>query len=167
MLGVNVPPPPPGAAMTPQPPGTYMTNRDKVNALVTQGGTSCAGCHVNIINPPGYVMENFNSIGQWQTQDQLGGPINAVADVSFGYGNDPQHITNVKDLMTGIANSPNGQKTYAQYWAAFGYGRDPNPQDQCVADSIASSIAGGSYPILNILTDLTQADQFRMRVQAQ
>jgi hypothetical protein len=166
MLGVNVPPPPPGAAMTPQPAGTYTTNREKVNALVTQGGTSCAGCHVNIINPPGYVMENFNSIGQWQTQDQLGGPIDATADVSFGYGNDPQHVTSVMQLMQGIAGSPNGQSTYAQYWAAFGYGRDPNPQDQCVADQIAGSIAKGSYPILNILTDLTQADQFSMRVQA-
>jgi len=167
LLGVNVPPPPPGAAMTPQPPGDYKTNREKVTALVTQGGTSCAGCHVSVINPPGFVLENFDSIGQWQTTDQLGGPIDATADVSFGYGNDPQHITNVADLMKGIAGSPNGQKTYAQYWTAFAYGRDPNAQDQCVADNISTKIAGGSYPILNILTDLTQADQFRMRVQAQ
>ncbi len=165
MLGVNVPPPPAGAAMTPQPPGNYTTNRDKVTALVTQGGTSCAGCHVNVINPPGFVLENFNSIGQWQTVDQLGGQIDATADVNFGYGS-TQHITNVTDLMKGIANSPQGQATYAQYWASFGYGRDPNPQDQCVADSIATNIGKGSYPIINILSDLTQADQFRMRVQA-
>lgn len=166
MLGVNVPPPPPGAAMTPQPAGTYTTNRDKVTALVTMSGTSCAGCHVNVINPPGFVMENFNSIGQWQTKDQLGGTIDATADVDFGDGNGPQHITSIGQLMDGLANSAAGQRTYAQYWAAFGYGRDPNPQDQCVADTIASQINGGSYPIINVLTDLTQADQFRMRVRA-
>ena len=31
------------------------------------------GCHAHVINPPGYVMENYNAIGQWQTVDQLGG----------------------------------------------------------------------------------------------
>ncbi|HXJ19206.1 MAG TPA: DUF1592 domain-containing protein [Polyangia bacterium] len=165
MLGVNVPPPPPGAAMTPQPAGTYMTNRDKVNALVTMSGTSCAGCHVNVINPPGYVMENFNSIGQWQTVDQLGGQIDATADVDFGDGN-PVHVTSVGQLMDGIANSSAGQATYAQYWVAYGYGRGANPQDQCVADTIATKVATGTYPIINILTDLTQSDQFRMRVRA-
>ena len=165
MLGVNVPPPPPGAAMTPQPPGTYATNRDKVTALVTMSGTSCAGCHVNVINPPGFVMENFNGIGQWQTVDQLGGAINAEATVDFGDGT-TEDVTSPLQLMQGIAASPQGQATYAQYWTSFAYGRDPNPQDQCVADQIATSIGGGSYPIVNILSDLTQVDAFSMRVRA-
>ena len=43
MLGINVPPPPAGAAMTPIPPGTYATNRDATVALVTQSGTTCVG----------------------------------------------------------------------------------------------------------------------------
>ncbi len=165
MLGVNVPPPPPGAAMTPQPAGTYATNRDKVTALVTMSGTSCAGCHVNVINPPGFVLENYNGIGQWQTVDQLGGAINAEATVNFGDGT-TEDVTTPLQLMQGIAASPQGQATYAQYWTAFAYGRDPNPQDQCVADQIATSIGGGNYPILNILSDLTQADAFSTRVRA-
>ena len=110
-------------------------------------------------------METFNGIGQWQTTDQLGGPINAEATVDFGDGT-VEDITSPLQLMQGIAASPAGQKTYAQYWTAFAYGRDPNPQDQCVADNIATSIGGGSYPILNILSDLTQADAFSMRVRA-
>ncbi len=165
MLGVNVPPPPPGAAMTPQPPGDYKTNRDKVTALVQMSGTSCVGCHTNVINPSGFVLENFNGIGQWQTTDQLGGAINAEATVDFGDGT-VEDVTSPLQLMQGIAASPAGQATYAQYWTSFAYGRDPNPQDQCVADQIATSIGGGSYPILNILSDLTQADAFSMRVRA-
>ena len=165
MLGVNVPPPPPGAAMTPQPPGNYATNRDKVTALVQMSGTSCVGCHTNVINPSGFVLENYNGIGQWQTVDQLGGAINAEATVDFGDGT-VEDVTSPLQLMQGIAASPAGQATYAQYWTSFAYGRDPNPQDQCVADQIATSIGGGSYPILNILSDLTQADAFSMRVRA-
>ena len=165
MLGVNVPPPPPGAAMTPQPPGNYTTNRQKVDALVTQSGTSCAGCHVNVINPFGYVMENFNSIGQWQTTDPLGGAIDATATVNFGDGT-TEDVTSVTQLMQGIAASPNGQAIYAQDWVSYAYGRDPNPQDQCVADGIAKSIGGGNYPLVNILADLSQSDAYNNRVRA-
>jgi hypothetical protein len=166
MLGVNVPPPPPGAAMTPQPPGDYKTNRQKVEALVQMSGSDCVNCHTAVINPPGFVLENYNSIGQWQTTDPLGGPIDSTASVNFGDGNASVSISNAKDLMTGIANSAAGQKTYSQYWVAFAYGRDPNNQDQCVADTVASNIAKGNYPIINILSDLTQADSFSLRVRA-
>jgi hypothetical protein len=165
MLGVNVPPPPPGAAMTPQPPGNYKTNREKVTALVQMTGSDCVSCHTNVINPPGFVLENFNSIGQWQTMDQLGGPIDATATVNFGGGNS-QNVTSVKQLMQGIADSAAGRATYSQYWVAYAYGRDPNPQDQCIADQIATNLATGTYPIVNVLSDLTQADSFRLRVRA-
>jgi hypothetical protein len=165
MLGINVPPPPPGAAMTPIPPGTYATNRDATVALVTQSGTSCVGCHANVIDPFGFALENYNGIGQWQTTDQLGGAIDATSTVNFGDGTTTD-VTTPLQLMQGIAASPAGQATYAQYWVSFAYGRDPNPQDQCVANQIATSIGGGSYPIINILSDLTQTSSFNTRVVA-
>jgi hypothetical protein len=165
MLGINVPPPPPGAAMTPIPPGTYTSNRQATQALVTQSGTSCAGCHVNVIDPFGFALENYDGIGKWQTTDQLGGAIDATSNVNFGDGT-TENVTNPVQLMQGIAASPAGQATYAQYWVSFAYGRDPNPQDQCVADSVAANIGGGNYPIINILSDLTQTDTFNARVQA-
>src|SRR5580698_8408872 len=165
MLGIDVPPPPPGAAMTPIPPGTYATNRDATVALVTQSGTSCVGCHATVIDPFGFALENYNGIGQWQTVDQLGGTIDATSTINFGDGT-TENVTTPLQLMQGIAASPAGQATYAQYWVSFAYGRDPNPQDQCVADSIATSIGAGNYPILNILSDLTQTDSFNTRVRA-
>ena len=165
MLGINVPPPPAGAAMTPIPPGTYATNRDATVALVTQSGTTCSGCHTNVIDPFGFALENYSGIGQWQTVDQLGGTIDATATINFGDGT-TENVTTPLQLMQGIAASPAGQATYAQYWVSFAYGRDPNPQDQCVANQIATSIGGGSYPIINILSDLTQTSSFNTRVVA-
>ncbi len=165
MLGINVPPPPAGAAMTPIPPGNYTTNRQATTALVTQSGTSCSGCHTNVIDPFGFALENYNGIGQWQTVDQLGGQIDATSTVNFGDGT-TENVTTPLQLMQGIAASPAGQATYAQYWVSYAYGRDPNPQDQCVANTIASNIGAGNYPIINILTDLTQTDSFNARVQA-
>ena len=144
------------------PPGNYTTNRQKTDALVNTSAT-CMGCHSTILNPPGYVLENFNGIGQWQTKDPLGGAIDATATVNFG-GGVVQNITSVKQLMQQIAQTGAAQTNYAQYWVAYAYGREPNAQDQCVVDTISGSMSKGSYPILNILTDLTQTDSFRMRV---
>ena len=162
MIGVNPGPPVAGATMMQPPPGNYTTNRQKTDALVNTSAT-CMGCHSTILNPPGYVLENFNGIGQWQTKDPLGGAIDATATVNFG-GGEVQNITSVKQLMQQIAQTGAAQANYAQYWVAYAYGRAPNAQDQCVVDTISGSMSKGSYPILNILTDLTQTDTFRMRV---
>ena len=51
-------------------------------------------------------------------------------------------------------------------WVAYGYGRDPNPNDQCVADQISAKLPTDGYTILNILADLTQTDSFRLRVRS-
>jgi hypothetical protein len=162
MVGVDPGPPIAGATMLTAPPGNYTTNRQKTDALVNMA-PSCMGCHTNLINPFGYALENFDAIGKWQTVDQLGGTIDATATVSFGNGN-TQQITSVQQLMQQIAQVPKAQQTYAQYWVAYAYGRDPNPNDQCVADQISTSLSQDGYPILNILADLTQADSFRLRV---
>lgn len=162
MVGVDPGPPLAGATMLTAPPGNYTTNRQKTDALVNMA-TSCMGCHTNIINPFGYALENFDAIGKWQTVDQLGGPIDATATVNLGNGNS-QQITSVLQLMQQIAQVPKAQQSYAQYWVSYAYGRDPNPNDQCVADQLSASLSQDSYPILNVLADLTQADSFRLRV---
>jgi hypothetical protein len=101
----------------------------------------------------------------WQTVDKLGnGPINPVATVNFGDGN-RKEIKNAQELMTELAGIKKGQSMYAQGWVSFAYGRDPNVNDQCVANSIATNL-GADGPILNVLADLTQADSFRSRVRA-
>jgi hypothetical protein len=164
MIGVDPGPPLPGVTMLQPPAGNYKTNREKTDALVNMSAT-CMGCHSKTINPPGYVLESFDAIGKWQTVDQLSGPIDATATVNFGDGN-TQQITSVQQLMQQIAQVPKAQKTYAQYWVAYAYGRDPNQNDQCVADQISTKLAGNSYTILNVLADLTQADSFRLRVRA-
>ncbi len=68
--------------------------------------------------------------------------------------------------MQQIAQVPKAKQTYAQYWVAYAYGRDPNQNDQCVADQLVTKLSQDGYPILNVLADLTQADSFRLRVRA-
>jgi hypothetical protein len=164
MLSNNPGPPIAGATQTPIPAGNYTTRRQQIDALV-HTGSACIGCHVGILNPPGYALENFNSIGKWQTVDPLGGPIDATATVMFS-ASDSRQITTPVELMQGIAQTPATRAIYSQDWVAYAYGRQPNPQDQCIADNIDMKLSQSGYTALNLLADLTQADSFRIRVRA-
>lgn len=163
LLGVDPGPPPP-STMLPPPPNDATTNREKSEALTSQS-SACMGCHSNVLNPPGYVLENYDSIGKWQVTDPLGGPINAVATVNFGNGISKQ-INNALELMQELAKTPVGRLLYAQSLVSSGYGRAPNSNDACVVDQIGAKLATDGYTILNLFTDLTQTDSFRVRVRA-
>jgi hypothetical protein len=164
MLGVDPGPPLPGATMIQAPAGNYMTNRDKTTALVNQMD-ACKTCHTGIINPSGFVLETYDAVGRWQTQDPLGGAINGTADVTFATG-DVRTIHSPLELMQGIAGTDKSMAIYAQDWVSFAYGRDPNSNDQCVADQLHGSLSQNGYTLVNLLADLTQADSFRLRVRA-
>jgi hypothetical protein len=164
LLGIDPGPPIDGALQKPVPPGNYKTNREKTDALVNQEA-SCQGCHVRIINPSGYALENYDSVGKWQTQDPLGGPINATATVMFSSANSKEVSTPLQ-LMQEIAATPMNRQFYARAWVAFAYGRQPNSNDQCIVDQLNTKLTQDGYSILTLLGDLTQADSFRLRVRA-
>jgi hypothetical protein len=151
--------PPAGATNTPL-PTTGNTNRERVDAQTS--AAACASCHHDVVNPPGFALEAFNSIGAVQTSEQsTGAPIDTVADVAIG--DKTVHVTGPLDLMNAIATSPEAQTCYAQRLVTFAYERDLTSQDSCTAQTLAAKMTGGSYTIMNLITDLTQSDSFRYR----
>jgi len=61
--------PPPNAAAMPPTPTAALTTREAVTQL-TSGGT-CAGCHAQLINPQGFVLERFDALGRERTDERL------------------------------------------------------------------------------------------------
>src|SRR5690606_24078950 len=108
IIGAKVDPPPPGAADATV-EGDFETERAYVEALTGQG--DCVGCHAPVINPPGFVLENYDYLGAWQDVDPRGGPINATADVAFPGG--VKTISSAKQLMDEIANNDGTRAKYA------------------------------------------------------
>lgn len=160
ILAVELGDPPPEAADTPIPPGNYTTQRQVTEAHTAP--PNCAGCHAGNINPAGFVMENYDSIGSWQTVDPLSGPIVTTADVVFSDTN-IKTISTPLELMTELGTGPDAKHHYAEKWVEFATGRVGNPADACVADELSLRLAADGYTILNVLADLTQADSFRLR----
>jgi len=146
--------------------GTFTTQRAYVEAL-TEKVQPCQGCHTQI-NPLGYVLENFDGIGKWQTTDLRGGAIDAsvtTANVNFGDGQPAKPISSPAQLMQEIAKSTKAQEAYAKAWVSYAYGRAPNANDQCVVDGMKAKLNGSGYSILALMGDLTQSDSFRLRVR--
>ncbi|HTN87396.1 MAG TPA: DUF1592 domain-containing protein [Sorangium sp.] len=161
VLGIDPGTPPPGALETPLPEGAELdTNRKRVDAQTA--GAACAGCHHNFINPPGFVMEAYDAVGRWQTNEaSTGAPIDTVADVLID--GQPVKVASPADLMAKLAASPNAQRQYAQKWVSYAYERDGHPLDSCTVSDLAAKITAGGYTILDLVTDLTQSESFRIR----
>jgi hypothetical protein len=164
ILGVVIEDPPEDAADTPVPPGDYKTQRAVVEALTA--GPTCAGCHAEAINPAGFVLEFYDSVGGWQTTDPLTGPIVGTADVMLS-GGVTKTLSTPLELMTELGTGPDAKRRYAETWVTFATRRVPNPQDACTVDAIGTKLSEPSYTILDVLADLTQADSFRLRTVEQ
>jgi hypothetical protein len=164
ILGVVIEDPPEDAADTPVPAGDYKTQRAVVEALTA--GPTCAGCHAEAINPAGFVLEFYDSVGGWQTTDPLTGPIVGTANVMLS-GGVTKPLSTPIELMTELATGPDASRRYAETWVTFATRRVPNPQDACTVDAIGTKLAEPSYTILNVLADLTQAESFRLRTVQQ
>jgi len=162
----QIPAPPPDAAGTALPPASadLNTNRKQVAAQTEVVGTACAGCHAPVVNPPGFAMESYDSIGQWQTAEKgTGAAIDSTAKVAIG--NNLVDVTGPVDLMKKIAASPEAQNCYAQRLVTFSYERSLTNQDVCTVQMLAGKMNTSGYNIISLLTDLTQTQSFRYRVK--
>jgi hypothetical protein len=160
VLGVNPGTPDPNALKTPIPPGSYTTYRQEIEALTAN--EPCHSCHGKTINPPGFVLERYNSVGAWQDTDLLGGAIDSTADVVFSATN-TKTISTPLQLMTELAALPAVQRHYAEQWVAFASGRAPNSNDACTVEKLSAKLAQTGYPVANLIADYTTADSFRLR----
>ncbi len=163
VLGIPLGQPPPGAINTPVPMGDYTTMRQEIDALTAPD--KCKSCHHAYINPAGYVLEHYNSVGTWQDTDPLGGAIDGSGNVILSADPNvmPEAMASPLDLMKAIAASPQAKQMYAQQLVAFASNRVPNVNDNCTVLTLTNNMATDSYQLLSLVADYTQADSFRLR----
>src|SRR5690606_4911077 len=107
-------------------------------------------------------MEPFTAILIVQTLDHLGGPIIAKATVTFSDGkaktnNPPLELIDVN------VNTPKARRNYTERLVSLFTGRIPNGNDACIVDQLEVKLTTEGYTVLNLISDLTQADSFRLR----
>jgi hypothetical protein len=160
IIGTVIPSPPAGVEATPLPMSTDLdTNRKQVTEQTK--GDDCIGCHHGFINPPGFVLEAFNSIGESQTKEaSTGTAIDTSVDMMID--GKSVHLTTPLEMMKAIAASPGAQQRYANRLVSYAFERE-DALDCGTINDLATRISAGGYTITNLITDLTQAQSFRIR----
>lgn len=163
MIGYDPGPPSPNALTTKAPDMEYTSQRQYTEVLTQPA--ECIGCHSTYVNPPGFALENFDVVGKWQDTDPLGAAINSQVNMTIGGAT--KAIATPLQLMTEIATAPSARRNFAEKVTSFATGRAPNSNDRCTVEQLETALAGDTYTVLNLLTDLTQADSLRLRTVGQ
>jgi hypothetical protein len=128
--------PPADAPLTPPSPAAGTTTRAALEALTQQSGTSCAGCHT-VLNPFGYVTENFDALGRGtsatDTRSELlvGGALHVVA--------------NARSATQLMLSSGQVQSCFARQAFRFTYRRfEDDAADGCTLAAVQGDALGGA-----------------------
>lgn len=142
------PPALPPDALTPPAPHPGLTTRQRFeNKIANQ---PCAGCHAQI-NPIGYVLEQYDAIGRFRTQekvlDETSGallntlPIDSSA-VAAVLADDPSLISTGAELSEKVAVSGKVEACFARQYFRFTTRRMESVADGCVLERMRTTAGG-------------------------
>jgi hypothetical protein len=123
---------------------------------------SCAPCH-RLIDPPGFALENFNSVGQWRAIDADGKPIDAAGVLADG-----AKVDGPAALREAILSRPEAfATTVAERLMTYALGRGVEPSDMPVVRSIVKKAALNEYRLESIVMGIVESKPFQMRTRLQ
>lgn len=138
ILGVHIPPPPPGVpAIEPDIRGA-VSIRDQLDKH--RNSESCASCHQKI-DPPGFALENFDPVGVWRTHYGQGGKGVKVS----GEGITPDGATFADIAAWQHLQRQRGHplaRGFAGQFLVYATGAPLRFSDEAVIDAIASRTTG-------------------------
>ena len=152
------PPDEAAGALPPDVPEAEGTNRSRLESVTSNG--SCAVCHERI-NPPGFALENYDSLGGHRTVDN-GQPIDASGALDLR-GGESLRFDSAVELAAQLATSAQVHDCYARQWATYALGRPVYGEEPSVA-AIQQRFRD-SGDVQSLLVDLVTSDLFLARTQ--
>jgi hypothetical protein len=159
LMCIVVPSPPASLGnIVPPDPGLGGTARDRYTAHSDRA--ECRQCHAKL-DPIGFALENFTSVGQWQ--DMEGGKVIDVSVDSPELGS----FSGAVELGKKMAESDLVQACFATNWANYAYGRGTDEQDACTMQQLQQTFQAKGYSIKELLLELSQTSTFLYMTQVQ
>jgi hypothetical protein len=159
---LNTPPPPP----LPNVPTLEESNKENAPKTVREQlerhrtPVVCASCH-RVIDPPGFALENFNSVGQWRTKGDNGAAID-----SGGVLADGTKVDGPAALRAAILARPDAFATVlTERLMTYALGRGIEPSDMPVVRSIVRKSALESYRLGSLVQGIIESAPFQMRTK--
>ncbi len=161
---LNTPPPPP----PPNVPALEESNkgadvgpksvRDQLE--LHRQNPVCASCH-RVIDPPGFALENFDSVGQWRSAMPNGAKIDANGMLADG-----TKINSPAELRQAILSRPDAFVTIiTERMMIYALGRGLEPSDMPVVRGIVRQAGKNGYRLSTIVNGIIESAPFQMRTR--
>jgi mono/diheme cytochrome c family protein len=161
---LNTPPPPAPANV----PSLEESNKDKPTAAKTvreqlelhRKNQPCASCH-SVIDPPGFALENFDSVGNWRDKGPDGSPLDVAGVLADG-----SKVNGPVALREAILSRPNAFVTViTDKMLTYALGRGLEPSDMPVVRKIVKKTAQNDYRLSSIVMGIVESAPFQMRTK--
>jgi hypothetical protein len=161
---LNTPPPPP----PPNVPSLDQSNKGAASIPKTvraqlelhRKSAVCASCH-RVIDPAGFALENFNSVGQWRDTDPDGAPLDVAGTLADG-----TKVNGPVELREAILSRPNAFATViTEKMLTYALGRGLEPGDMPVVRRIVKKSAQNNYRLSSIVMGIVESAPFEMRTK--
>jgi mono/diheme cytochrome c family protein len=121
---------------------------------------TCSGCH-RVIDPPGFALEHFNSVGQWRDVDEIGRPIDSAGVLADG-----TKIDGPVAMRDAILKRPEAFATViTTRLMIYALGRGLEPSDMPVVRKIVRKAALDDYRFATIIAGIVESPLFQMRTR--
>ncbi len=164
-------PPPPADAMNNLPDlDPIMTERERMEAITEQPGSSCVGCHSQM-NPIGYTLESFDGLGRARTEEAIfdtDGTLLATLPLDTSAAprltaDDDTVASGAIELSALVADSNLARACFARHAFRFALSRvEDDAVDGCALETIRESLADGR-DLRAVYRDIALSPTFRLR----
>jgi len=120
----------------------------------------CATCH-RVIDPPGFALENFDSVGQWRDAGPDGAPLDVAGRLADG-----TQVNGPAALREAILSRPDAFVTLlTERMMTYALGRRLEPVDMPVVRRIVKKTAQNKYQLSSIVMGIVESAPFQMRTK--
>jgi len=160
ILGMPVPPPPPGVdtTMVENQPGAAPKSIHERLAKHRQN-SSCNSCH-SAIDPLGFALENYDVIGGWRTADESGIPVEASGSTVSGA--QLEGLGGLRALL--LEQREAFPRTVTAKLLAYALGRRLDYYDRPAVRNIVRDAAPQDYRWSALILGIVKSPSFLMRI---
>ena len=161
MLGLPVPPPPPGldTNLETKPGAQPATIRERL--AEHRRNPSCNSCHA-VIDPLGFALEHFDVIGAWRDTDEAGRAVDAAGATPGGVK--VEGLAGLRALL--VAQPEQFPRALTEKLMAYALGRRVEYYDQPAVREIVRGAAPGGYRWSSLIAGIVKSPAFLMRSAA-
>ncbi len=158
LLCGELPPPPPGVAAMAEPDAENKPKRELFNQHQL---AACRGCHA-LINPLGFGIENFDSVGRYRTVER-GTPVDPSGTLVNMNGTETKSFTSSAGFFSTLAESSELTSCFVLRAYQFALGRPAGIEDRGVLAALAKKFRLDKYNIAHLMMEIAASDPFTTR----